>query len=113
VLHHIPHQEHEAWIQALHGIMKPGAYIVIFEMNMYNPVARRFVDKCPFDANAVMLKPAYCKKLVSGIFGKANLAYTFFFPWRNTFFITVEHILYWLPLGAQYYVAAKKEARSF
>jgi ubiquinone/menaquinone biosynthesis C-methylase UbiE len=108
VLHHIPHQEHHAWIKALHNIMKINGSIVIFEMNMYNPLARRFVYKCPFDANAVMLKPSYCKKLVADIFGNADLAYTFFFPWRTKFFVTIEHLLSWLPLGAQYYVAAKK-----
>lgn len=108
VLHHIDRREHEAWIKALHSIMKKGAYIVIFEMNMYNPVAKRFVDLCPFDANAEMLKPAYCKKLVSDIFGRSKLAYTFFFPWRNVFFTRIEHALSWVPLGAQYYVAAKK-----
>lgn len=108
VLHHIDRREHEAWIKALHSIMKKGAYIVIFEMNMYNPVAKRFVDICPFDANAEMLNPAYCKKLVSDIFGRAKLAYTFFFPWRNVFFTKIEHTLSWLPLGAQYYVAARK-----
>jgi 2-polyprenyl-3-methyl-5-hydroxy-6-metoxy-1,4-benzoquinol methylase len=113
VLHHIPHQEHTGWIKALHSIMKENAYIVIFEMNMYNPLAKRFVYNCPFDANAVMLKPSYCKKLVGDIFGQADLAYTFFFPWRNKFFITLEHLLSWLPLGAQYYVAAKKTNRSF
>jgi putative flippase GtrA/SAM-dependent methyltransferase len=108
VLHHIPHQEHTAWIRALHNIMKKNAYLIIFEMNMYNPLAKRFVYNCPFDANAVMLKPSYCKKLAGDIFGKADMAYTFFFPWRNKFFITLEHLLSWLPLGAQYYVAARK-----
>jgi trans-aconitate methyltransferase len=108
VLHHIPHKEHSAWIKALYNIIKTNGHIVIFEMNMYNPLARRFVYNCPFDANAVMLKPSYCKKLVADIFGQADLAYTFFFPWRTKFFVTVEHILSWLPLGAQYYVAAKK-----
>jgi ubiquinone/menaquinone biosynthesis C-methylase UbiE len=108
VLHHIPHKEHTDWIKALYSIMKVNAYIVIFEMNMYNPLAKRFVYNCPFDDHAVMLKPSYCKKLVSDVFGSADLAYTFFFPWRNKFFITVEHLLPWLPLGAQYYVVAKK-----
>jgi hypothetical protein len=108
VLHHIPRQEHQAWIKALHGIMKKGASIVIFEMNIFNPLAKHLVDICPFDANAEMLKSSYCKKLVSDIFGKAKLRYTFFFPWRNALFTKIEHALSWLPLGAQYYVAAIK-----
>jgi trans-aconitate methyltransferase len=108
VLHHIPHEEHALWIKALHRIMKANAYIVIFEMNMYNPLAKRFVDTCPFDVHAVMLKPSYCKKLVSRVFGSADLAYTFFFPWRSSLCIAMERRLSWLPLGAQYYVAAKK-----
>ena len=31
-----------------------------------------------------------------------------FFPWRNRFFIGIERILGWLPLGAQYIVVVKK-----
>jgi SAM-dependent methyltransferase len=108
VLHHIPHKEHKIWIKELFRIMKKGAYIIVFEMNRYNPIAKRFTEKCALDVNAVFLKPAYCKKLIFDIFGSAHLGYTFFFPWRNKVFTAIEHALFWLPLGAQYYVAGEK-----
>jgi ubiquinone/menaquinone biosynthesis C-methylase UbiE len=108
VFHHIPPDEHRVWIKALHRIMKKGALIAVFEMNMYNPLARRFTEKCPFDADAAFLAPSYCRKLTGDVFGNAKLAYTFFFPWRNTFFTAIEHKLFWLPLGANYCVTAQK-----
>jgi hypothetical protein len=42
--------------------------------------------------------------------GKDNvrLKYTYFFPWRNALFTVIERFLFWLPLGAQYCVYARK-----
>ncbi|MDR3113905.1 MAG: class I SAM-dependent methyltransferase [Treponema sp.] len=111
VLHHIEPNEHKVWLKALYDAMKEGSYMVIFEHNIFNPLTRRFVEKIPMDKDATMLKAGYCKKMVQEIFGRGNevkLRYTYFFPWRNKIFTTIEHSIAWLPLGAQYYVAARK-----
>jgi ubiquinone/menaquinone biosynthesis C-methylase UbiE len=111
VLHHIPHSEHIDWITGLYNNMKKGAYLVVFEMNMNNPLSRRLVNNSPIDKNAEMLNPLYCKKLIENIFVEkefVKLSYCYFFPWRTKILVGFEHRLSWLPLGAQYYVAAKK-----
>jgi hypothetical protein len=88
---------------------------------MRNPLTNITVKKSDIDATACMLHPKYCKRLLSNKFYKTKsrdkeivlqkdsitLRYTYFFPWRNTFFTGIEHILFWLPLGAQYCVYAR------
>jgi ubiquinone/menaquinone biosynthesis C-methylase UbiE len=102
VLHHIEPSEHKIWLQALYDIMKKGSYMVIFEHNMFNPLTKRFVERIPMDKGATMLSAGYCKSLVREIFGgskKVKLRYTYFFPWRNKLFTTIEHAIAWLPIG--------------
>jgi ubiquinone/menaquinone biosynthesis C-methylase UbiE len=111
VLHHIPFGEHEKWLRGLYDIMGQNGYLIIFEHNMKNPLTKKFVEKIPMDKDAAMLDSGYCKEMVKKIFGKngkIKLGYTYFFPWRNKIFTEIEHTLWWLPLGAQYYVLAKK-----
>jgi ubiquinone/menaquinone biosynthesis C-methylase UbiE len=111
VLHHIPFDEHEEWIGGLYDVLKDGGYMIIFEHNMKNPLTKKFVEKIPMDKNANMLDSKYSKEILRKIFGKGafvKLGYTYFFPWRNKIFTWIEHRLSWLPLGAQYYVIAKK-----
>jgi SAM-dependent methyltransferase len=127
VFHHIPVQEHEYWINGLYNILKEnkndtGGHIIIFEHNMKNPLTKLTVKKSKIDEEAIMLNPKYCKRLLLNRFYKTRigdkeillkkdvikLKYTYFFPWRNRFFTLIEHLLFWLPLGAQYCVYAKK-----
>jgi SAM-dependent methyltransferase len=127
VMHHIPRHEHECWINGLHGILecgenRGGGGIVIFEHNMLNPVTKSVIKRSKIDDNAVMLNPTYCKRLLLNRFYRTKtgdketllqkdnvkLKYTYFFPWRNKIFTTVENMLFWLPLGAQYCVYATK-----
>jgi ubiquinone/menaquinone biosynthesis C-methylase UbiE len=111
VLHHIPFNRHAEWINALYSILHENSYIAIFEMNPYNLLASRAFSGCVFDRDAHMLKPSYCKKLIEDKFSiraKTRLHYTYFFPWRNKYFVKIEHGLLWLPLGAQYCVVANK-----
>jgi hypothetical protein len=60
-----------------------------------------------------MLDSKYSKYILKNIFGNeavVKLGYTYFFPWRNKIFTRIEHGLSWLPLGAQYYVIARKQS---
>jgi len=111
VLHHIPHPEHEKWISGLYQILDKGGYMIIFEHNMKNPLTKRLIERTPMDKGAVMLDCGYCKKMLKDVFGNQSFikhGYTYFFPWRNKTFTGIEHQLFWLPLGAQYYVLARK-----
>jgi len=111
VLHHIPLEERENWISGLYGILREGGYMIAFENNMKNPLTKKHVERCSMDKNAIMLDANYCKNIIKKAFGEESyikLGYTYFFPWRNKIFTWIEHKLAWLPLGAQYYVIARK-----
>ncbi|MDR0409723.1 MAG: class I SAM-dependent methyltransferase [Spirochaetaceae bacterium] len=111
VFHHIPFDQHEIWLDGLYDLLKDDGYIIIFEMNLKNPLTKRLVSKSPVDRDANFLNSEYCKRMVQKAFGKSSpvkLYYTYFFPWRNEVFTWIEHKLLWLPLGAQYCVMAPK-----
>ncbi|MDR0927630.1 MAG: class I SAM-dependent methyltransferase [Ignavibacteria bacterium] len=110
VFHHIPFDEHKSWLEALHSIMKPGSQIVIFENNPHNPLMKDYFKNCPLDINATMVQPDYLRKLVKSIWNNAKRTYTFFTPWQDSaFWFALEKCInFWLPLGAQYYVRARK-----
>lgn len=124
VLHHIPENEHKKWINGLYDALSVNGTLVIFEHNMKNPVTRAVVKRADADDEAAMLDPKYCKRLLLNTFYKTRwggggrgialakdvvkLRYTYFFPWRNSLFTTIESMLTWLPLGAQYCVYAEK-----
>jgi len=109
VFHHIASNEHLALFQEWHRTLKPGGIAFVFEHNPFNPLSVRAVNTCPFDANAVLIKP---RRLVS-VLEQAGLAdahcrYRIFFPHAIRRLRPVESYLGWLPLGAQYRVSAQR-----
>lgn len=107
VFHHIPPVERAAVMATLARRLAPGGSIDIFEHNPFNPVTRRIVSTCPFDADAILLKPAELRSL----FRHAGLhlqrqTYCLFVPPRLSWFLPLEKFLGWLPLGGQYWVSA-------
>jgi hypothetical protein len=98
-------------MSAIYKLLAPGGHVIIFEHNPYNPVSKYIFNHNDEDAKGGggMLKAAYCCDLLrqSG-FTNMERNYTLFFLKRNKFLTTVEHALFWLPLGAQYYVFASK-----
>jgi len=109
VFHHVPFNEHHLWLDALYKIASRKSIIFIFEHNPYNPIIRNIFNKSDIDKGATMLKPSYCRQLFKKHnYKNINLKYTLFFLWRNNFFEFIEKMLYWLPLGAQYYIRSEK-----
>jgi len=111
VMHHIVPREREAVIQDLAGRLAPRGILAIFEHNPANPVTRAVVERCPFDADAILLSPAE----TTGYLGRAKLRlmrrdYIVFMPRFLAFLRPLEPWLTWLPMGAQYVVLAEKHA---
>jgi SAM-dependent methyltransferase len=105
VFHHIPPAERPKVMKSLAARLSPSGSINVFEHNPYNPVTRKIVDNCPFDADAVLLKPAELDSLFkqAGI-AHPKLSYCLFVPPRLSWLAPIENFLGWLPLGGQYWV---------
>lgn len=109
VFHHIPHEEHVALLGEIHRVLSPGGRLFVFEHNPLNPLTRHAVNTCEFDEHArLVLAPTMRKRARDAGFAAASVRYRIFFPRALRRLRPFEAKLTWLPLGAQYYVAARK-----
>ena len=111
VMHHIRFELHEGLMKEALRVLKPGGKIFIVEHNPWNPVTLHMVNTCPFDEDAVLLKPGYTKTLLrkSG-FRKAENHFTLFFPRGGVFkaFHFLERYMAGIPIGGQYVTVGEK-----
>jgi SAM-dependent methyltransferase len=107
VFHHIAPSERTSVSHVLHKRLSDSGSLCIFEHNPYNPVTRRIVNNCPYDADAVLLKPLELKQLIeaAGI-PVQDYHYCLFIPPRFSSLLWIEKFITWLPLGGQYWVSA-------
>jgi SAM-dependent methyltransferase len=109
VFHHIPHAEHVALIGELRRVLKPDGVLCIFEHNPLNPLTRRAVNTCEFDEHAVLMRaPTLERRVVQAGFSRTAVKYRIFFPHALRGLRALEKYMTWLPIGAQYYVVARK-----
>jgi SAM-dependent methyltransferase len=109
VFHHIPHDEHVALLAEIRRVLNPGGRLFVFEHNPLNPLTRYAVNTCEFDEHAkLVLAPTMRRRARDAGFVAADVRYRIFFPHLLRRLRPLEARLTWLPLGAQYYVAARK-----
>lgn len=105
VFHHIAPAGRQEALRYCYDRLKPGGSLVIFEHNPFNPVTRRLVSTCPFDADAVLLtKAETSRRMREAGFDIAASGYCLFFPGALAALRPLENHLGWLPLGGQYFV---------
>ena len=110
IYHHIPDDEHVRHLSELRRVVKPGAEVMVFEHNPYNPVTARIFARAPIDRGCHMIKP----RDLRATFARATLeqieqGYLLFVPeplYGALGFI--EPALTRLPLGGQYFVSGRK-----
>jgi SAM-dependent methyltransferase len=109
VFHHIPVAERAAVVALLKSRLTDGGELIVFEHNPYNPVTRRIVSNCPYDADAVLLRPSQLGSLLASAgFERQRQGYCLFVPPRFSKLLWVEQHVRWLPLGGQYFIHARK-----
>lgn len=109
VFHHIEPHLRELAVNNIHKMLKNYGIIYFFEHNPYNPVTKHIVNTCVWDTDAILLKP----KESIGLFNKVNFKniskkYTLYFPAFLKFLRPLEKLLWFLPMGGQYYLRAEK-----
>jgi SAM-dependent methyltransferase len=109
VMHHVPQAKWAQFSSELARVTKPGGLVILFEHNPYNPLTRKAVSSCPFDADAVLLS----KRTASAYLRSAGLShvqgsYILMVPSIKGIARKVDDALGFLPLGAQYYVVGRR-----
>jgi len=109
VLHHVPPADREALLDRVARKLAPGGKLVVFEHNPWNPLTRKVVADCPFDADAVLLPPPEIRQRLAAA-GLANVRtrYIVFFPKALSALRGLEPGLDWLPIGAQVAITAER-----
>jgi SAM-dependent methyltransferase len=108
VLHHVPLPRRAAFVREMRRVVRSGGLGLLFEHNPLNPLTVRAVRRCAFDQGVTLSRRGVNRRLMTGEGWRlAETRYILFFPWRHAVFGAVERRLGWLPLGAQYYVAAR------
>ncbi|MBE9541785.1 MAG: class I SAM-dependent methyltransferase [Proteobacteria bacterium] len=109
VFHHVSVKDRSGVAEHISSVLSKDGRVCIFEHNPYNPLTRWLVSTCPFDEDAVLLKPSELKDLLQTSGMKVQpVEYTLFFPnflkWLRPF----ERWLTKLPLGGQYLITGKR-----
>ena len=109
VVHHVPPAHRTQFASEMARVLRPGGLAVIIEHNPFNPITRLIVSRCEFDHDAVLLTPRTCRHLAreAGL-EVVNQNFITFIPFRIPGAEQIEKCLGWLPLGAQYVIAAVK-----
>jgi SAM-dependent methyltransferase len=107
-LHHVGPPERPAYLGELARVTRAGGLVVVFEHNPVNPLTRLVVSRCAFDEGVVLVG----RRRLGRLAREAGLTveetrYILLFPWKRTPFRQVERGLARLPVGAQYFLAAR------
>jgi len=106
-LHHVPPVDWQVFVADMVRVTRSGGLVCVIEHNPLNPLTRLAVSRCPFDADATLLRSGQCEALLRGA-GAKNIETRFFLvlPTRMRLARRFEKLLGALPLGAQYLTCA-------
>jgi SAM-dependent methyltransferase len=109
VMHHVVPDGLDRFVREMARVTKKGGLVAIFEHNPLNPLTQIAVSRCDMDDDAILLGA----QRVEGLLARSPLKilekkYILFTPFRGGLFRALDRCLGRIPLGAQYYVAAKK-----
>jgi SAM-dependent methyltransferase len=109
VVHHVdPGPARDVFFSELRRVTRPGGLVAVFEHNPINPLTRVAVSRCDFDEGVELLRrKVVCRSLQRAGLEVVTASYILFSPIDARPLLGLERALGWLPLGAQYVVAAR------
>jgi SAM-dependent methyltransferase len=107
-LHHVPPDDWRAFAADMVRVTRPGGLVCIIEHNPLNPLTQLAVHRCPFDADAVLLRSGRTEALLRDA-GAKDIQTRFFLllPTKAPLARRFEALLGSAPLGAQYLTSAR------
>jgi SAM-dependent methyltransferase len=109
VLHHVPPVERESLLTGLVAKLCSHGKLIVFEHNPWNPLTRLSVLRCPFDDDAILLRPRNIRRLVARCgLSRVRQDFIVFFPSALKRLRSFEPRLSWCPLGAQTMTIAER-----
>jgi SAM-dependent methyltransferase len=109
VFHHVPGFQRAALAAEMARVTRPSGIVAIYEHNPWNPLTRKAVRECAFDEDAVLLSRPEARRLLDGAhLTAAESAFIIFFPKEGPRLQRIERRLGRVPIGAQYYVAHRR-----
>jgi SAM-dependent methyltransferase len=104
----VPREQRPRFVVELARVTRPHGLVVVFEHNPYNPLTRLVVRRCEFGGDARMLGMAEAERLLlqNGVTA-VDRGFLLLFPSRRKRVLGLERALRRVPLGAQYYLAAR------
>ncbi|MGE0230225.1 MAG: methyltransferase domain-containing protein [Flavobacteriaceae bacterium] len=108
VFHHIPAASHLKFLSELRRVLRPGGSLFVFEHNPYNPLTRKAVNDCEFDAGVTLITAREMRsRLRSAGFDDLKVRYRIFFPGFLRNLRPIEPWMGRVPLGGQFYAHAR------
>lgn len=109
VMHHVPPALWPGFVGEVQRVLTPGGLGVIFEHNPYNPATQYIVQSCEIDKDAVLLRPYRLRHLFRAAgFSDIKTRTILTVPPKGPLLTKLDGWLGALPLGAQYYMTARK-----
>jgi SAM-dependent methyltransferase len=107
-LHHVPPKDWAAFVANMARVTRPGGLVCIIEHNPLNPLTRLAVNRCPFDADAVLLRSGQSERLLRQAGAKKiETDFFLFLPTKMTLVRRLETWMGAIPFGAQYLTCAE------
>jgi ubiquinone/menaquinone biosynthesis C-methylase UbiE len=110
VMHHVPPPAWPGFVAEMARVLRPGGLALVFEHNPRNPLTMKVVNRCAFDRDAVLLRAEDTVRLFEAAFERVESSFILTVPAANRLLRAVDRLFSGLPLGAQYYVRARKPA---